>query len=182
MPLRTWAAPPRSPTSIVPAPMTARPGTLAGGPPQPQANTFTPGPRTAYIVEVRAFSGAAHPLGKASSITTTPITKPPDPTDAELAITGGGTSVSEGSSINVRITLNQPAPTGGASVRWYVADGTTVPRGSITGDLAITESLDSESRYRAAVTSGDTTVTISIPHRRRHKGGTRHRAHTFRSR
>ena len=125
--------------------------------------TFTPAPSTAYIVEVRASSGTAHPLGKTSSITTTPVTKAPDPTDATLVITGDTTSVSEGSSIDIRITLNQPAPTDGASVRWYVADGTTVPIGSATGDLAITESLDGESRYRAAIASGEREITVSIP-------------------
>ncbi|MCE2465791.1 MAG: fibronectin type III domain-containing protein, partial [Dehalococcoidia bacterium] len=71
--------------------------------------TFTPAPSTAYIVEVRASSGAAHPLGKASHITTTPVTEAPDPTDATLVITGDITSVSEGSSVDIRIMLNQPA-------------------------------------------------------------------------
>ena len=125
--------------------------------------TFTPALNTAYVVDVRAESGAAHPLGKVSRITTTPVTTRPGPTDATLAIVGGSTSVSEGSSISVSVTLNRPAPTGGASVRWYVADGATSPIGSATGDLAITESLESENRYRAAIASGDKTVTITIP-------------------
>ncbi len=123
--------------------------------------TFTPALSTAYTVDVRATSSAAHSAGKASRITTTPIF--PDPTNATLAIVGNSTSVAEGSSISISVTLNQPAPTGGASVRWYVADGTTSPKGSATGDLAITGSPDSESRYRAAIATGDRTATISIP-------------------
>ncbi len=125
--------------------------------------TFTPALNTAYVVEVRAHSGAAHPFGKVSRITTTPVTEAPGPTDAALAIVGDSTTVPEGSSIQIRVTLNQPAPTGGASVRWYVADGTTSPTGSATGDLAISETLDSEGRYRTAIASGDNTATITIP-------------------
>ncbi len=125
--------------------------------------TFTPDLNAAYVVEVRTVSGAAHPLGKASRFTTTAVTQRPGPTDATLAIVGDSASVAEGLSIGISVTLNRPAPSGGASVRWYVADGTTSPAGSATGDLAITESLDSESRYRAAIASGDSTATINIP-------------------
>lgn len=127
--------------------------------------TFTPALNTTYIVEVRAASGAAHPWGKSSRIITTPVTERPGSSDATLAIVGDSTSVSEGSSIQISVTLNQRAPAGGASVRWHVSDGTTSPAGSATGDLAITETLDSESRYRAAIASGDTTATITIPAR-----------------
>ena len=125
--------------------------------------TFTPALNTAYVVEVRASSGAAHSWGRTSRLTTTPATQRPEPTDATLAIVGESTSISEGSSISISVTLNQPAPAGGASVRWYVADGTTSPTGSATGDLAIAESLDSDGRYRAAIASGDSTATIAIP-------------------
>ncbi len=125
--------------------------------------TFTPALNTAYVVEVRASSGAAHPWGKTSRITTTPVTTPPGPTDSTLAIVGDSTSVAEGSPINASVTLNQPAPTGGASVRWYIAEGTTLPKASATGDLSISASLDSDNRYRAAIAAGQKVVTISIP-------------------
>ena len=134
---------------------TATSGTDAAG----RRHVITVVSGQSYVVEVRAVSDAAHSRGAAARSSP----RGAIPSDATVATAAVNSRVSEGSNIAVTVTLDQPAPVGGATVVWYLAAGAG-RAGSPEDDLdAVTETTSEDGfDYLTTIAEGNRVATITL--------------------